>query len=214
MWSTTKTAAGSSGGSVGTSALSASTPPADAPTTTMSRWSAGPLRPPLESGVYPAFSLRAARHALIIHRRGCPAHLGGLKVGAMSLAISHPNSVIWGILPRVGAARMHQTTIRFSTELWAELEREAAAEGVSAAHYVRDAALARLSYSAGLGARKRSPSPSVVVPERAQDAHEGSAAVWAQAQQARRRAQDARAATRRVQAGAARHASDQRVEGS
>jgi hypothetical protein len=44
---------------------------------------------------------------------------------------------------------MHQTTVRFSPELWSMLEREAAQSGVSVAHYVRDAALARIAFSAG-----------------------------------------------------------------
>jgi hypothetical protein len=44
---------------------------------------------------------------------------------------------------------MHQTTVRFGTDLWHDLEAEAARLGVSVAQYVRDAALARLSYEAG-----------------------------------------------------------------
>jgi hypothetical protein len=45
--------------------------------------------------------------------------------------------------------KMHQTTLRFGTELWAELEQEAKAAGVSVAQYVREAALIRISYDAG-----------------------------------------------------------------
>ena len=45
--------------------------------------------------------------------------------------------------------RMHQTTVRFSPELWSMLELEASRSGVSVAHYVRDAALARLAFNAG-----------------------------------------------------------------
>ncbi len=45
--------------------------------------------------------------------------------------------------------RMHQTTVRFSPQLWEMLEREAKRSGVSAAHYIRDSALARLAYAAG-----------------------------------------------------------------
>jgi hypothetical protein len=44
---------------------------------------------------------------------------------------------------------MRATTIRFTPQLWAELEREATLEGVSVAQYVRDAVLFRLAYSAG-----------------------------------------------------------------
>ena len=44
---------------------------------------------------------------------------------------------------------MHQTTVRFGDDLWAALEQEALRLGVSVAHYVRDAALARLAYTAG-----------------------------------------------------------------
>lgn len=46
---------------------------------------------------------------------------------------------------------MRATTIRFSTELWSILEREAKREGVSVAQFVRDAALFRVAY--GLGER-------------------------------------------------------------
>jgi hypothetical protein len=45
---------------------------------------------------------------------------------------------------------MHQTTLRFTPSLWAALEREAPAAGVSVAQYVRDAVLARVTHSAGL----------------------------------------------------------------
>lgn len=43
---------------------------------------------------------------------------------------------------------MHQTTVRFSPDLWEALEAEGAALGVSVAQYLREAALARLAYSA------------------------------------------------------------------
>ncbi len=38
---------------------------------------------------------------------------------------------------------MRVTTVRFSTDLWAVLEREAALAGVSVSQYIREAALAR-----------------------------------------------------------------------
>ena len=44
---------------------------------------------------------------------------------------------------------MRATTIRFPNDLWDQLEREAAKEGISVAQYVRDAALYRVAYSAG-----------------------------------------------------------------
>ncbi|MHB1468380.1 MAG: hypothetical protein ACYCX7_04405, partial [Solirubrobacteraceae bacterium] len=44
---------------------------------------------------------------------------------------------------------MHQTTVRFASDLWNLLEVESERLGISAAHYVRDAALARLAYEDG-----------------------------------------------------------------
>lgn len=45
---------------------------------------------------------------------------------------------------------MRATTIRFTPELWEMLQREAGKEGVSVAQYVRDAALFRVAYGAGV----------------------------------------------------------------
>jgi hypothetical protein len=45
--------------------------------------------------------------------------------------------------------RMHQTTVRFGPDLWEALEAECARLGISAAQYVREAALARLAFTAG-----------------------------------------------------------------
>jgi hypothetical protein len=43
---------------------------------------------------------------------------------------------------------MHQTTVRFGSDLWAALVSESIRSGVSVAQYVRDAALARLALAA------------------------------------------------------------------
>jgi hypothetical protein len=45
---------------------------------------------------------------------------------------------------------MRATTIRFTPELWELLQRESSREGVSVAQFVRDAALFRVAYAAGL----------------------------------------------------------------
>jgi hypothetical protein len=44
---------------------------------------------------------------------------------------------------------MHQTTVRFGTDLWEALEEECARLGVSVAQFLREAALARMMYAAG-----------------------------------------------------------------
>jgi GAF domain-containing protein len=44
---------------------------------------------------------------------------------------------------------MRVTTVRFSDALWALIEREATHEGVSAAQYIRDAAILRTAYTMG-----------------------------------------------------------------
>jgi len=92
--------------------------------------------------------------------------------------------------------KSHQTTIRFSKELWGRLEEAAAELDVSIAHYVRDAATARLDASPaprqdqlppGLGHEldvARSTSRERIL---------DSTAVWEQARQARLRATQLRA---------------------
>ena len=45
---------------------------------------------------------------------------------------------------------MRATTIRFPNDLWEQLEREARRQGISTAQYVRDAALYRVAFSAGV----------------------------------------------------------------
>ncbi len=44
---------------------------------------------------------------------------------------------------------MHQTTVRFGPDLWEALEVECSRMGVSAAQYIRESTLARLSYAGG-----------------------------------------------------------------
>jgi hypothetical protein len=44
---------------------------------------------------------------------------------------------------------MHQTTVRFGSDLWEALEEECTRLGVSVAQYLREAALTRLVYAAG-----------------------------------------------------------------
>lgn len=55
---------------------------------------------------------------------------------------------------------MRATTIRFTPELWTLLQREAEREGVSVAQYVRDSALFRVAYSAGVRREQESDSPA------------------------------------------------------
>jgi hypothetical protein len=83
----------------------------------------------------------------------------------------------------VATRKMHQTTIRFSADLWAALERESAALGVSVAQFVRESALARLMYEAG----RRGGAPVVAAVGRVEadaargasrSAFEDSAASW------------------------------------
>jgi hypothetical protein len=109
--------------------------------------------------------------------------------------------------------RMHQTTVRFAPELWEQLEIEARRSGVSVAHFVREAALARLAYAAGRRAEPNNPfawadlDPSGRLARLVEQHLEDSAAVHAQAKQARRHAQELRdsaAAVRGVKTAAAR----------
>jgi hypothetical protein len=107
---------------------------------------------------------------------------------------------------------MHQTTVRFGSDLWDQLEREARSSGVSAAQYVRDATLARLAHTAAQrGEPAFGPAQTPVVEPGLEaaasaartDAREtrfGSAAVWAQARLARERARELRGAVRTSQA--------------
>jgi hypothetical protein len=103
---------------------------------------------------------------------------------------------------------MHQTTLRFGADLWEQIEREAAAVGVSTAQFVREAALARVAYTAGrrgdaeydaalvhastsLAARATRQKPATV--ERSARESDSSVALWSsQAAQPRRRSQAVR----------------------
>jgi hypothetical protein len=106
---------------------------------------------------------------------------------------------------------MHQTTVRFASDLWEALEEEASRSGISVAQYVRDAALARLMYSAarrgdtlfdaGLadGARPDLASAAALPRRELSD----SPALWAEGRLARRRARQLRAASGRLRRTAA-----------
>src|SRR2546421_4710633 len=99
------------------------------------------------------------------------------------------------------AVAMHQTTLRFSPDVWAALEEEAGRLGVSTAQYIREAAVARLAY--GLGRRGdrglegavrgagSSSSEAEWGPHASWDAP-NSGAVWAQGDIAGERARELR----------------------
>ncbi|HEX8122323.1 MAG TPA: GAF domain-containing protein [Solirubrobacteraceae bacterium] len=57
---------------------------------------------------------------------------------------------------------MRATTVRFGDDLWALLEREAAAQGVSSAQFVRDAAILRLAH---LAADRGAPEAKLSIEE-------------------------------------------------
>jgi len=92
--------------------------------------------------------------------------------------------------------KSHQTTIRFSVQLWRQLEEAAADLDVSVAQYLRDAARARLEGAAAarhdelpVELERELDSARTAARERVQD----SRAVWQQARQARLRAAEVRA---------------------
>src|SRR2546421_5383841 len=70
-----------------------------------------------------------------------------VAIGKSARDICH---VPYDIVSEIAVA-MHQTTLRFSPDVGAALEEEAACLGVSTAQYIREAAVARLAY--GLGRR-------------------------------------------------------------
>lgn len=100
--------------------------------------------------------------------------------------------------------KSHQTTIRFTAELWAQLEEAAAGLDVSVAHYIRDAARARLEeapahpagYQPAIAARNRSSEAKL----KAFDEAESSAALWEQGRLVRERARVLRDEARSEQA--------------
>lgn len=102
---------------------------------------------------------------------------------------------------------MHQTTVRFDSQLWRRIDTESRRIGVSAAQYIRDATLIRLTSE---------QAPSDVVTERggasaaaaisaAETIATESQAVWSQARLARQRAQALREASRRLSEIRGRH---------
>lgn len=105
--------------------------------------------------------------------------------------------------------RMHQTTVRFGSELWQELERESALMGVSIAQYIREAALARLIHAEAerggqefglaleIATEDEQPPPNgqleaAQAVARAESEAGSAAALWAQGRQARLRARQLR----------------------
>jgi hypothetical protein len=125
--------------------------------------------------------------------------------------------------------KMHQTTLRFSPDLWQALEEECRRLGVSVAQYLREAAIARLAYTAarrglsdyemafaGAGAvipeepRAAGAPPAQVAGERLQEAAgervQDSMAVTAQSEMARMRSRQIREHSERLRrARQARH---------
>jgi ribosomal protein S9 len=110
---------------------------------------------------------------------------------------------------------MHQTTIRFASDMWARIEAQAQINGTSAAQFVREAALERLTHPSPAPTAKHVAGRDVDVEDAgvfqaravragvaragADEVREGSEAVWAQAQLARRRAREARDTARAIQ---------------
>jgi GAF domain-containing protein len=95
---------------------------------------------------------------------------------------------------------MHQTTVRFGSDLWEQLQTAADRQGVSVAQFLRESAIIRL-------ASERAPARVPAVPGSAksvrEDAHavnKESSAVWAQARQARARAVSLRGDSRQARA--------------
>lgn len=94
---------------------------------------------------------------------------------------------------------MHQTTVRFSADLWSDLEREARRNGVSAAQYIREATLARIAYGAGARGEAGPGATRLKAVAEARERVSDSEAVWAQARLARERSRAIRDSSRAVQ---------------
>jgi hypothetical protein len=100
---------------------------------------------------------------------------------------------------------MHQTTLRFGPELWAQLEEAARTAGISIAQYVREAAIVRLArgYRDPQAEFSDSDDEAPAMPEAAADEAllaraasqreiDSSRALWNQSRQARARARQLR----------------------
>jgi hypothetical protein len=97
--------------------------------------------------------------------------------------------------------KAHQTTIRFTDELWARLEKAADDLDVSVAHYVRDAARARLEAPGRADSARNDPATaarkrSADIRQNSLNEAESSAALWEQGRLARERARILRAEAR------------------
>jgi hypothetical protein len=98
-----------------------------------------------------------------------------------------------------GPLKAHQTTIRFTHDQWAELERAAARREVSVAQYLREAARERVERDAG--AHEEDPRSETLragledAAENSLRIAEGSAALWQQGHLARERAREFRGRT-------------------
>lgn len=94
------------------------------------------------------------------------------------------------MFPRAKTAKEHQTTLRFSTEMWRQLTDAAAALDVSVAQYVRDAARTRLEHESRVAPVARGVREQADMAKDESLRHaESSAALWEQGRLARQRAQ-------------------------
>ncbi len=95
--------------------------------------------------------------------------------------------------------QMHQTTIRFDGELWRRIEAESARIGVSAAQYIRDSTLVRLTQETSAHTPvPRLHAEAAAAIDVASTANLEAQAVWAQARLARDRAKALREAAGRL----------------